>query len=100
MRPVSRTGESMAEPGPQIFPLAVKQPFETWQGGAIPLPMWLPQMGGDPFRPWIALCLNLDSGKLVASEPGAEEEVPSLLERAPAEAGRKWRTRPARVQVA
>ena len=90
----------MAEPGRQIFPLAVKQPFETWQVGAIRLPMWLSQVGGDPFRPWIALCLNLDSGKLVASEPGAEEEVPSLLERALAEAGRKWRSRPARVQVA
>jgi tetratricopeptide (TPR) repeat protein len=90
----------MAEPGRQIFPLAVKQPFETWQVGAVRLPMWLPRSGGDPFRPWIALCLNLDSGKLVAAEPGAEEEVPSLLERALAEAGRKWRTRPARVEVA
>jgi tetratricopeptide (TPR) repeat protein len=62
--------------------------------------MWLPRSGGDPFRPWVAFCLSLDSGKLAASEPGSEEEVPSLLERALAEAGRKWRSRPARVQVA
>ncbi len=91
----------MAEPGGQIFPgRPVRQPFETWQVGAARLPMWLPRSGGDPFRPWIALCLNLDSGKVVAAEPGAEEEVPSLLEKVLAEAGRTWRTRPARVEVA
>jgi tetratricopeptide (TPR) repeat protein len=89
----------VAELGGQIFRRPVRQPFETWQVGAVRLPMWL-RSGGDPFRPWIALCLNLDSGKVVAAEPGAEEEVPSLLERALAEGGREWRTRPARVQVA
>jgi tetratricopeptide (TPR) repeat protein len=89
----------MAELVRQIFPGSVRPPFETWQVGAIRLPMWLPRLGGDPFRPWVALCLNLDSGKIVIPEPGSEEEVPSLLERALAEAGRKWRSRPARVQV-
>jgi hypothetical protein len=89
----------MAELVRQIFPGPVRQPFETWQVGAIRLPMWLPRLGGDPFRPWVALCLNLDSGKIVIPEPGSEEEVPALLEGALAEAGRKWRSRPARVQI-
>jgi hypothetical protein len=90
----------MAEPDRQIFPLSVNQPFETWQVGAVRLPIWLTRADGAPYRPWIALCLNLDSGMIVPSQPGPEEEVPDLLESALRDAGRKWRSRPARVQVA
>ncbi len=89
----------MAEPDRQIFPQSVGRPFETWQVGATRLPIWLAGAGGAPYRPWMALCLNLESGKVLPSQPGPEEEVPDLLESALAEAGRKWRSRPARVQV-
>lgn len=90
----------MTEPSRRIFPALKSQPFETWQVGAVRLPDWLSRDDGDPFRPWVALCLNLDSGTVMASEPGPEEELFSLLESALSRAGRKWRSRPARVQVA
>ncbi|HTG32663.1 MAG TPA: tetratricopeptide repeat protein [Thermoanaerobaculia bacterium] len=90
----------MAEPSRRIFPALSSRPFETWQVGAVRLPAWFPRDGGDPFRPWTALCLNLESGTVMASEPGPEEEISSLLESAVSRAGRKWRSRPARIQVA
>jgi tetratricopeptide (TPR) repeat protein len=90
----------MAERDRRILPLSARQSFETWQVGAVRLPAWFPRAGGDPYRAWLVLCLNLGSGKVVASPPGPEEEVLALLESALAEAGRKWRSRPARVQVA
>jgi tetratricopeptide (TPR) repeat protein len=90
----------MAEPDRQIFPLSVGQPFETWQVGAVRMPLWLPGAGGAPYRPWVAFCLNLDFGKVLPSQPGPEEEVPDLLESVLADAGRKWRSQPARVEVA
>jgi hypothetical protein len=90
----------MAEPDRQIFPLSVGQPFETWQVGAIRLPIWLARADGAPYHPWVAFCRSVDSGRIVPSQPGPEEEVPDLLESALADAGRKWRSRPARVQVA
>jgi hypothetical protein len=90
----------MAEPSRRIFPALKSRPFETWQVGAVRLPSWFPRDDGDPFRAWVVLCLNLDSGTVMASEPGPEEELSSLLESAVSRAGRKWRSRPARVQVA
>jgi tetratricopeptide (TPR) repeat protein len=90
----------MAEPDRQIFPLSVGNPFETWQVGAVRLPIWLARADGAPYRPWAAFCRSVDSGRIVPSRPGPEEEVPDLLESALADAGRKWRSRPARVQVA
>jgi len=67
----------MTEPSRKIFPALKSRPFETWQVGAVRLPAWLPRDGGDPFRAWIALCLNLDSGTIMAAEPGPEEEGPA-----------------------
>lgn len=90
----------MAEPSGKIFPALKSRPFETWQVGAVCLPGWFPRDGGDPFRAWVALCLNLDSGMIMISDPGPGEELSSLLESAVSRAGRKWRSRPARVQVA
>jgi tetratricopeptide (TPR) repeat protein len=90
----------MAESSGRIFPAFASRPFETWQVGAVRLPVWFPRLDGDPFRVWIAVCLNLDSGRLIASEPGPEEDLASLLEGALSRAGKDWRSRPARVQVA
>src|SRR4029077_821904 len=95
-----RTGERMAEPDRQIFPQSVGPPFATWQERARRLPIWLSGTDGAPYRPWAAFCRSVDSGRIVPSQPGPEEEVPDLLESALADAGRKWRSRPARVQVA
>ncbi|MEO6191659.1 MAG: tetratricopeptide repeat protein [Thermoanaerobaculia bacterium] len=89
----------MVEPSRRIFPALSSRPFETWQVGAVRLPAWFPRDDGDPFRAWVAFCLCLDSGAAMASEPGPEEAVPSLLESAVSRAGKKWRSRPARVQV-
>jgi tetratricopeptide (TPR) repeat protein len=90
----------MAEPNPRIFPALASRPFETWQVGAVRLPVWFPRQDGDPFRAWVACCLNLDSGTVMSSEPGTEEEISSMLENAISRAGKAWRSRPARVQVA
>lgn len=90
----------MAEPSRRIFPTLKSRPSETWQVGAVRLPAWFPRDDGDPFRAWIALCLNRDSGMIMVSDPGPGEELSSLLESAVSRAGRKWRSRPARVEVA
>jgi hypothetical protein len=90
----------MAEPSRRIFPALKSQPFETWQVGAVRLPAWFPRDDGDPFRAWIVLCLNQGSGMVMTSEPGPGEELSSLLESALSRAGRKWRSRPARVEIA
>jgi tetratricopeptide (TPR) repeat protein len=90
----------MAEPRRRIFPALASRPFETWQVGAVRLPVWFPRQNGDPFRAWVACCLNLDSGTVMSSEPGTEEEISSMLENAISRAGKAWRSRPARVQVA
>jgi tetratricopeptide (TPR) repeat protein len=91
----------MTELDERIFPALTSRPaFETWQVAAIRLPGWLPRAGGEPFRPWVALCMSLESGKVVPTEPGPEDEIPSLLVDAVTQAGRKWRSRPARVQIA
>jgi tetratricopeptide (TPR) repeat protein len=90
----------MAEPSRRVFPALKSQPFETWQVGAVRLPAWFPRDDGDPFRAWIVICLNLDSGMIMSSDPGPGEELSSLLESAVSRAGWKWRSRPARVQVA
>ena len=89
----------MAEPSRRIFPALKSRPFETWQVGAVRLQGWFPRDGGEPFRAWIALCLNLDSGMVMISDPSPGEELSSLLESALSRAGRTWRSRPARVQV-
>lgn len=90
----------MTELDRHIFPALTSRPFETWQVAAVRLPGWLPRTGGEPFRPWVALCASLESGKVVPTEPGPEDEIPSLLMDAVIRASRKWRSRPARVQIA
>jgi uncharacterized protein DUF6930 len=67
---------------------------------AFRLPGWLPRAGGEPARPWVALCMSLESGKVVPTEPRLEDDVPALLTDAVIQAARKWRSRPARIQVA
>jgi hypothetical protein len=89
----------MAEPGRQMFPVLAKDPFETWEVAVTPLPLWLP-VEGRRARAWLALCLNTETEKTLASEPGAEEEIPRMLDQVLALAARRWRTRPAQVRVA
>jgi len=48
----------------------------------------------------MAVCLSVDSDTALSSQVVRESEVPSDLEELLSLAGRKWRTRPARVQVA
>jgi tetratricopeptide (TPR) repeat protein len=88
----------MVEPGPAMFPVLRTQPFDTWQIGVAPLPVWLPGEG-KPDRAWIALCLSSDSGKALPSEIASREEIPRQLESLLQRAGQKWRSRPATVQT-
>lgn len=91
----------VAEPGRRMFPVPSSQPIETWQVGLARLPLWLPPAGeGKPARAWIAVCLGVDSGSILPSAPGREEEIPSLVEALLSRAGWRWRVHPARVQVA
>lgn len=89
----------MTELDRRIFPALTSRPFETWQVAAVRLPGWVPRPGGEPFRPWVALCVSLESGRVVSTAPGPEEEIPSMLESVLPQAGRKWRSRPAQVQI-
>lgn len=88
----------VAEPG-RMFPVASDWPFETWEVAVTPLPLWLP-VEGRRARAWLAACFNSDTEKVLASEPGAEEEIPQLLAQVLTRAGQRWRSRPARVWVA
>ncbi len=88
----------MVEPG-RMFPVSLDLPFETWEVAVTPLPVWLP-VKGRRARAWLAACYNSDTEKVLASEPGAEEDVPQLIEQVLTRAGRQWRSRPARVWVA
>ena len=88
----------MVEPGPAMFPVLRTQPFDTWQIGAAPLPVWIPGEG-KPSRAWVAVCLSSDSGKILPSEAASQEEVPRQLEALLHRAGREWRSRPATVQT-
>jgi tetratricopeptide (TPR) repeat protein len=88
----------MVEPG-RIFPVPSDWPFETWEVAVTPLPLWLP-VEGRRARAWLAVCFNSDTEKVLASEPGAEEEIPQLIEQVLTRAGRRWLSRPARVWVA
>lgn len=57
-------------------------------------------MEGRRARTWLAACYNSDTEKVLASEPGAEEDIPQLIEQVLTRSGRQWRSRPARVLVA
>jgi tetratricopeptide (TPR) repeat protein len=89
----------MAVTGLERFPALRQQAFETWQAGAVRLGLWLGRRGGEPCRAWIAVCVSLESGLSALSDPGPEEAVPALLEAAISRMARKWRSRPARVEV-
>ncbi len=86
-------------PDPKIFTAHPHRPYESWELAVTPLPLWLP-VEGRRARAWIAICLNLDSDKILASEPGGEEEIPQILENLLTRAGKRWRTSPARLLVA
>lgn len=88
----------MVEPGPAMFPVLRTQPFDTWQIGAAPLPVWLPGEG-KPSCAWVAVCLSSHSGEILPSEAAIREEIPRQIESLLAKAGRKWRSRPALVQT-
>ena len=70
------------------------------QVAAVRLPGWLPGAGGEPFRPWAALCVSLESGRVEPSEPGPADQIPAMLESVLSQAAHEWRSRPARVQIA
>lgn len=89
----------MVEPGRQIFPAAARESFEAWEVAAVPLPLWLP-VEGRRARAWLAVCLDVEEDRTLASEPGEESEIPRMLEQVLARASRKWRARPSRVRVA
>jgi len=93
----------MLEPVRRIFPVSLSSqpshPLEVWQVGIVRLPVWLPLKGAWS-RTWMAVCLGEDVSDFLFSKPGKEEEIPSLVAELLSEAGRKWRARPARVQVA
>jgi len=83
-----------------MFPVASQSPFATWQVGVVRPPIWLrPRGGGKPSRVWIAACLNVDSMKVMTSEPGTQEDLRDNLEVLLSRAGWKWRVHPARVQA-
>jgi tetratricopeptide (TPR) repeat protein len=82
-----------------MFPVSSDLPFETWEVAVTPLPLWLP-VEGRRARAWLAVCLSSDTDKALASEPGAEEEIPELIEQVLTRAGQRWRSRPVRVRVA
>jgi tetratricopeptide (TPR) repeat protein len=88
----------MTEPGRRMFPVVAGQPFETWQVATVRLPIWMPK-DGKPTRQWVAVCLQEGPGEILVSELGSQEEVPRLLESVLSQAGRDWRSRPARVEV-
>jgi tetratricopeptide (TPR) repeat protein len=88
----------MVEPG-RMFPVPSDWPFEAWEVAVTPLPLWLP-VEGRRARAWLAVCFNSETEKILASEPGAEEEIPQLLEQVLTRAGQRWRARPAQVRVA
>lgn len=88
----------MAEPD-RIFPVLSDGPFETWEVAVTPLPLWLP-VEGRRARAWLAVCYNLDTEKVLPSDPGAEEDIPRLIEQVLTRSGRQWRSHPARVLVA
>lgn len=88
----------MVEPG-RMFPVGSDWCFETWEVAVTPLPLWLP-VEGRRARAWLAVCFNAETEKILASEPGAEEEIHPLLEQVLTRAGQRWRSRPARVRVA
>lgn len=90
----------MAKAGRRMVPGVGGQPFDTWQVGVVRLSSWFLRKGGDPFRPWVAVCTRLDDGRVQASTPGGEGEIASILEEVLSRASHKWRSRPARLQVA
>ena len=92
----------MTEPSRKIFPALKSQPFETWQVGAVRLPALGSTGRRNPFRAWVALCLNLDSGRSgfgAGARGGAPVAAGELLSRAgasggPGRRGSRWPTWP------
>src|SRR5436305_2208076 len=82
-----------------IFARTTKEPFETWELGAIRLDTWIPRPGREPFRPWVVLC-RAEMRGVVTSQPGEGDSLAELAREALTQAAAQWKSRPARVAVA
>src|SRR5687768_4283296 len=90
----------MAKTQGKVFPGLVPRPSQVWQVGAFRLPVWVDSEDGPPFRPWTAICLNLETGLVEAPDPRTEGDSPvELALDVVRRAARKWRARPRRIDV-
>ncbi len=90
----------MAKTLGKIFHGLVPRPFQVWQVGAFRMPVWVDSKDGPPFRPWTAVCLNLETGLVEGHEPQTENNDPvQLALQAVRGAARTWRARPGRIEV-
>jgi tetratricopeptide (TPR) repeat protein len=95
-----RGEEQMAGSGGRIFHGLVPRPFQTWQVGTFRMPFWVHSGEEPPFRPWAAICLNLETGLVEAPDRYAEGNDPGQLAVAAVRrAAKKWRARPKRIEV-
>jgi tetratricopeptide (TPR) repeat protein len=76
-----------------------ERPFETWQVGAVRLPLWMIREDGEVCQAWMGVCVRSGAESFLVSEPGPEETVPELLINVVSTALDRWRARPRRVQV-
>jgi len=91
----------MAKIHGKIFHGLVPRPFQIWQVGTYLLPVWVEPENGPPFRPWTAVCLNLETGLVEGPDQHTENNDPvQLALRAVRRAAKKWRSRPQRIEMA
>lgn len=90
----------MAKAQGKVFQGLVPRPSQVWQVGAFRLPVWVDAEDGPPFRPWTAICLNLETGLVEAPDVRTESNDPvELALDVVRRAARKWRARPRRIEV-
>lgn len=90
----------MAKSQAGVFQGLVPRPSQVWQVGAFRLPVWVDSEDGPPFRPWTAICLNLETGLVEAPDVQTESDSPvELAVDVVRRAARKWRARPQRIEV-
>lgn len=90
----------MAKPGGKVFYGLVPRPSQAWQVGAFRLPVWVDSEDGPPFRPWTAVCLNLETGLVEVPPSQTENASPvKLALEVVRRAARKWRARPRCIEV-
>jgi tetratricopeptide (TPR) repeat protein len=74
---------------------------EVWQLGSYESPVWtLPEEeGGRPFRPRVAICRSVRTGRLEVAGYSPAEPGPEAFREAVVLAVRAWRLRPERIEV-